>query len=73
MSENVVVEAYAGASYPERPRRFALHGEWIEVDSVVGRKRTPTEIEFRVKGKDGTLYGLVYDFGTREWKISPSE
>ncbi len=73
MTEDAIVEAYAGAFYPERPRSFILHGRKIEVASVEWRKRAPTTILFHVRGTNGKLYDLVYDFRTQEWQILPLE
>ncbi len=73
VTEEAIVEAYAGASYPERPRRFSFDGEDVQVASVERRRRTPNALEFRVKGEDGRLYDLTYDFRTRKWQISPLE
>ncbi len=73
MTEDAIVEAYAGVSYPERPRSFVLHGRKIEVASVEWRKRTPNAILFHVRSREGKLYDLVYDLRTQEWQILPLE
>jgi hypothetical protein len=71
------VECYAGAKADERPRRFQLAGDWIEVEEVtdrwfqtVSQPEWPRASYFKVRGADGCDYLLKHDEETDEWFLS---
>jgi len=75
----VVVECYAGAYYPERPRAFLWEpstglkpgGERVEVEEVERQWRTPAGPAFRVRIADGRRFTLVYDEAADTWDVQP--
>jgi len=54
------VEAYAGASFPERPIAVDLDGERIEVEQIDARWREEERIGFRVRLRGGQSALLYY-------------
>lgn len=65
--ESVVVDCYAGAGYPERPRAFVWKGERHEVEDVERRWRTPAEYGFYVRTTEGTHVTLLYREREDRW------
>jgi hypothetical protein len=66
-----LVECYASARYPERPRAFMWKGERLEVAEVERRWRTPAGPAFRVRVVDGRTFTLTYDEAADIWDIQP--
>ncbi len=56
----VRVECYAGASFPEEPRRIEVGGRMMDVAQVVARWREETRLGFRVRMADGSELLLYY-------------
>jgi hypothetical protein len=54
------VEAYAGASSPERPMAVELDGRRVEVERVEARWREEERIGFRVRLRGGQSALLYY-------------
>ncbi len=65
----VEVQAYSGYKADERPLRFRLGGEWLEVVEVVDRWYDPDAVYFRLRAADGNLYILRHREGTDEWTL----
>lgn len=64
------VECYAGASYPEDPRRVIWHDVTYEVTEVIDRQRHPDSLLFLVRcSPNETLFELVYRFESETWQI----
>ncbi len=66
-----LVECYASARYPERPRAFMWKGERLEVTEVERQWRTPAGPAFRVCVVDGRTFTLTYDEAADTWDIQP--
>jgi hypothetical protein len=77
--KEVVVECYAGSTYPERPRAFEVNGRRYVVAEVERQWRTPKGIAFRVRTEEGryflSLEGrrfvLFYDEAADQWSAVP--
>lgn len=54
------VECYAGASFPEEPRRVEVRGRMVDVAQVLARWREDTRLGFRVRMADGSELLLYY-------------
>lgn len=66
----VTVECYSGTRYGEEPRAFAWQREWIQIDAVEKRWRTPLGDNFLVRAKGDRKYHLVYDPQSNLWFLS---
>ena len=63
------VECYAGYCADERPVRFFLGENCIEIASVEDRWSSPGADFFRVKAADGNVYVLRHDCGQDVWTL----
>jgi hypothetical protein len=63
------VETYSGYRVHERPRRFTLDGEWLEVRRVLSRWREPENLCFTVTAHDSCDYLLKYHLLRNAWEI----
>lgn len=66
-----LVECYAGAAYPERPRAFEVGGQRHEVAAVERQWRTPEGIAFRVRTGAGQAFILFYHSANDSWSLAP--
>jgi hypothetical protein len=66
---SAVVECYSGQSYPERPRALLWEGERFEVIEILSRWRSPKDIHFLVRIKDGRMFELIYTEIEDSWDI----
>jgi len=66
-----VVDCYAGAYYPERPRAFVWRDERFEVTRIERQWRSPRGLAFRVLTADGRRFLLEYAETIAQWRISP--
>ena len=66
----VAVECYSGTRYGEEPRAFAWQGEWVLIEAMEKRWRTPLGDHFLVRATDGRRYHLVYDPQSDAWFLS---
>ncbi len=67
----VRVEAYAGSSYPEEPRRMEVGGRMIEVERVLARWREQDRLGFRVRLRDDGEWLLYYVPEFDLWSAGP--
>jgi hypothetical protein len=67
-----LVECYASARYPERPRAFIWKRERLEVAEIERRWRTPVGLAFRVRVVNGRTFTLTYDETADAWDIQPA-
>ena len=63
------VECYSGYKADERPMRFQLGAQWLDVEEVVDRWYDPDAIYFRVRTTDGALYVLRHDQTAEVWTL----
>ncbi len=71
MTANALVECYAGATYPERPRAFEVGGQRHEVAAVERQWRTPEGVAFRVRTGTGQAFTLFYHSADDSWSVIP--
>ena len=70
-----IVEAYAGARYPERPLRVFWRGRWHNVDRVEHQEQHPDRRCFTVRlapddlSQDDTRLRLCYDYANDAWSV----
>ncbi len=64
----VRVEAYAGASYPQRPTAVWIDARRLEVQNVIRQWRTPDALHFLVDIEDIHRTELIYR--NENWFIS---
>ena len=69
--QQAVVECYAGARYPERPRAFWWSGERLVVDAVERQWREPAGLVFHVRAADAREFILAYDEASDVWRVEP--
>lgn len=67
--DHIHVEAYAGASYPERPTAVWRQGQRLDVTEVVRSWRTPEGLHFLVEIEEIGRVELSYRYQEDEWKI----
>ncbi len=79
MSANpsLIVEAYAGLRYPERPLRVFWQGRWRDVAAVEHQEQQPGRRCFTVLlvpgpgSQDDTRLRLCYDYANDAWSAEP--
>jgi hypothetical protein len=64
------VEAYSGYKADDRPLRFRLGDQWLEVVDVTDRWYDPNAVYFRVRANDGAMYVLKHDEPANEWTLA---
>ncbi len=73
----LVVEAYAGARYPERPLRVLWRSRWRTVAEVEHQEQHPDRRCFTVRlapsegHQDDTRLSLCYDYANDAWSVEP--
>jgi hypothetical protein len=67
--EHVLVEAYAGAFYPQRPLRVLWRYRWWEVREVLEQGRGPGRFHFAVLLEDDVRVTLCYHEGQDRWTL----
>jgi len=67
-SEPIAVEAYAGGSYPGHPRAVTWRGRRYQIEAVDRQWRTPEELVFVVRCRDGPRLTLRYDDSSDTWR-----
>lgn len=72
MSE-VRVEAFAGGSYPEHPRRLYWCGRWWTVRRVVWSWRVPEALCFLLETEEGARLRVDYEVDVDRWVLYPPE
>ncbi len=67
------VEAYAGASYPERRTAVWRGDQRIAVGQVLRSWRTPDALHFLVELESGEQQELCYQFRAEVWDVRTFE
>ncbi len=73
----LLVEAYAGARYPERPLRVLWHSRWRTIVEVERQEQHPDRRCFTVRlepaeaRQDDTRLSLCYDYANDAWSVDP--
>jgi hypothetical protein len=65
----IQVESYSGFKADERPLRFRLGDQWLEVEEVTDRWYDPGAVYFRVRAGDGATYVLKHAEPSDEWSL----
>jgi hypothetical protein len=65
----IKVECYAGYKADQRPLRFAMGDQILEVREVEDQWYSPTSRHFRVRASDGNIYILRYDEEQDRWSL----
>ncbi|MGH7772167.1 MAG: hypothetical protein ACREQA_07995 [Candidatus Binatia bacterium] len=65
----IQVECYSGYKSSERPVRFLLGRQWIQVEEVADRWYGQDGSYFRVLGSDGNLYILKGPIEDGSWQL----
>lgn len=68
-ASTIEVEAYAGASYPQRPSAVWWEGERLEVEQVIRSWRTPDALHFRVELQILGETTLSYNYQSEAWSL----
>ena len=68
MSE-IKVECYAGYRSDQRPLRFALGKQVLEVREVEDQWYSPSSRHFKVRASDGNVYILRHDEEQDRWSL----
>ncbi len=74
---SLIVEAYAGARYPERPLRVLWRSRWRTVAEVEHQEQHPDRRCFTVRltptdaPQDDTRLSLCYDYANDAWSVEP--
>ncbi len=66
---NIKVECYAGYKAEQRPVRFTLGKQVLEVVEVDDQWYSPSSRYFRVQASDGNIYILRYDEDEDCWSL----
>ena len=54
----VTVQCYAGYKGTQRPQKFSLAKQWLDVTEILKEWREPDAVFFRVRASDGRIYVL---------------
>ena len=67
----VTVQCYAGYKGTQRPQKFSLAKQWLDVTEILKEWREPDAVFFRVRADDGKLYVLCHrrEGVTDEWTL----
>ena len=65
----ITVESYSGYKVNQRPVRFTLGKQTLEVVSVEDQWYSPDCVYFRVRADDGNVYVLRHDEETDRWSL----
>ncbi len=68
--QQVEVEAYAGAFYPEEPRRVRWQGRWLQVQEILHRWQEPERRYFAVVLEGDIRALLCYYQDIDGWAIA---
>jgi hypothetical protein len=66
----VKVECYAGYKSDQRPQRFILGEQRLEVKDVEDQWFSPSSTYFRVRADDDNIYILCHDEELDLWSLS---
>lgn len=67
---DVKVECYSGYKGEERPQRFRLGAQMLEVVTIEDQWYGPSAQFFRVLAGDGNLYILRHDQELQRWTLN---
>jgi hypothetical protein len=65
----VKVECYAGYKADQRPLRFTLGEQLLEVREIEDQWYSPSVCYFKVRASDGSLYILRHDEEQDRWSL----
>jgi hypothetical protein len=65
----IQVECYAGYKADQRPLRFTMGDQKLEVSEVEDQWYSPTSRHFRVRASDGNIYILRHDEEQDHWSL----
>jgi hypothetical protein len=65
----IKVECYAGYKAEQRPTRFTLGEQTLEVAEIEDQWYSPSSRHFRVRAGDGSIYILRYDEEADGWSL----
>lgn len=66
------VQAYAGSTYPEKPRALEWEGQHYQVEEILHQGREPEGLRFLVHCSPGDrLFELYYSLIDDDWLIQP--
>ncbi len=74
---SLIVQAYAGVNYPERPLRVFWRRRWRPVAEIEHQEQHPHHHCFIVRlapsrrGRDDTRLRLCYDYARDVWSVEP--
>jgi hypothetical protein len=68
MSE-IKVECYAGYKSDQRPQRFTLGKQILEIKEIEDQWYSPSSCHFRVRASDGNIYILRHDEEQDRWSL----
>ena len=63
------VECYAGYRGDQRPTKFRLGGNTLEVKEVEDQWYSPDAMYFKVRSSDGNIYILKHDQSSNRWTL----
>ena len=66
---DIKVECYAGYRPDERPLRFTLGAQVLEVREVEDQWYSPSSRHFKVRASDGNVYILRHDEEQDRWSL----
>jgi hypothetical protein len=65
----ILVECYAGYRGEQRPLRFTIGGQTLQVLEIQDQWYSPDAMYFRVHADDSNLYLLRHDEARDEWTL----
>jgi hypothetical protein len=66
---SIKVECYSGYKANERPLRFTIGTNCLEVEAVEDQWHSPDVTYFRIKANDGKIYVLRHHEGQDQWTL----
>lgn len=64
-----LVDCYAGAEYPERPRAFVWEGKQLQILRITAQWKTPAGITFCVISTNQDVFELFFNQTTDSWTV----
>jgi hypothetical protein len=65
----IKVECYAGYKADQRPIRFTMGGNALEIERIEDQWYSPSALYFRVRAGDGNIYVLRHDEDQDCWTL----
>lgn len=63
------VACLSGGAYADRPVAVRWDEQWVRIETIIERWRTPQGKGFRVRADEGQIFNLFYDEPHDSWRV----